>query len=188
MTEVILSRACGPYDGYEAKESSMQTQPNTIAELAIAMPRAIETLEKLGIDYCCNGRQSIAEACHRADITVEELLTLIPAKEKPGRRDWAAESLVLLSQFIVRTHHQYTRDTLPTLRRLAMKVREKHGVRHPELAEVERLVFQLSADLIPHLSKEEEMLFPYIAALEEAAAIGREPHRPRLERPVTPSA
>ena len=40
-----------------------------------------------------------------------------------------------------------------------------HGQRHPELAEVRRLVAELRFDLEPHLLKEEGVLFPAIAAL-----------------------
>ena len=156
----------------------MQTQPNTIAELAVAMPQAVGTLEKLGIDYCCNGTRSIADACAHAGITTDELLALIPARNATSEHDWLAEPMSSLIHFIVHTHHEYTRQTLATLQILAMKVREHHGPRHPELSEVERLVYQLSTDLLPHMLKEEQVLFPYIASVEEAAMLGKEPPMP----------
>jgi len=156
----------------------MQTQPNTIADLAVAMPRAIATLDKLRIDYCCNGGQSIAEACNGAGITPEELLALIPSAETPSDVDWTAEPMSALIQFIVRTHHEYTRTTLATLQRLATKVREHHGPNHSELLVVERLVHELANDLLPHMLKEEQVLFPYIVNVEEAAMLGNEPPMP----------
>ena len=156
----------------------MQTQPNTIAELAVAMPRAIGTLDKLGIDYRCNGARSIAEACNHAGITAEELLAMIPAVETSTEVDWTAEPMSALIKFIVHTHHEYTRTTLATLQHLATKVRERHGPNHRELSEVERLVHQLAADLLPHLLKEEQVLFPYIAHVEEAAMLAKEPPMP----------
>lgn len=156
----------------------MQTQPNTIAELAVAMPRAIATLDKLGIDYCCNGAQSIADACNRAGITAEELLALIPAAAASTEVDWTAEPMSALIRFIVQTHHDYTRRTLATLQHLATKVRERHGPNHAELSDVERLVHALVADLLPHMLKEEQVLFPYIANVEEVAMLAKEPPMP----------
>jgi regulator of cell morphogenesis and NO signaling len=157
----------------------MQTRPNTIAELAVAMPQAVGTLEKLGIDYCCNGGRSIADACHSAGITTDELLALIPAAQNATpETDWAVEPMSSLVRFIVGTHHHYTRETLATLQHLATKVREHHGPNHSELSVVERLVHQLAADLVPHMLKEEQVLFPYITAVEEAAMLGSEPPMP----------
>lgn len=156
----------------------MHTQPNTIAELAVAMPQAVGTLERLGIDYCCNGGRTIAEACHGAGVTPDELLSLIPAQNATAETDWSAEPMSSLIHFIVSTHHSYTRETLAMLQHLATKVREHHGPNHAELADVEQLVHQLAADLFPHMLKEEQVLFPYIAAIEEAAMVGKEPPIP----------
>ena len=156
----------------------MQTQTNTIAELAVAMPHVIGTLDRLGIDYCCNGTRSIAEACLGAGITADELLALIPAQDGTPACNWKTEPMSSLIRFIVQTHHEYTRETLATLQHLATKVRDHHGPRHAELAEVQRLVFQLTTDLLPHMLKEEQVLFPYIIATEEAAGLGKEPPAP----------
>ena len=45
-----------------------------------------------------------------------------------------------------------------------------HGQRHPELAEVARLVSDLRADLEPHMAREERVLFPAIRELAEGPA------------------
>jgi regulator of cell morphogenesis and NO signaling len=156
----------------------MQTQPNTIAELAVAIPRAIGTLDKLGIDYCCNGNRSIADACNRAGLTPDELLALIPEAGTASDVDWTVEPMSSLIQFIIHTHHDYTRETLATLQHLAARVREHHGPNHSELSEVEKLVYQLATDLLPHMLKEEQVLFPYIAKVEEASMLGTEPPMP----------
>ena len=48
---------------------------------------------------------------------------------------------------------------------LADKVAGVHGGRHPELAEVRDLVVALRDDLLPHMDKEELVLFPAIRRL-----------------------
>jgi regulator of cell morphogenesis and NO signaling len=50
------------------------------------------------------------------------------------------------------------------------KVISVHGDNHPELHEAGKLFELLSADLTPHMFKEEQVLFPYIEALANAGA------------------
>jgi regulator of cell morphogenesis and NO signaling len=54
-----------------------------------------------------------------------------------------------------------------------------HGERHPELAEVQRLYNELRADLEPHLTREEQELFPMIRQLA-ATTGGPESHDPAI--------
>jgi regulator of cell morphogenesis and NO signaling len=49
------------------------------------------------------------------------------------------------------------------------KVARVHGANHPELLKVERLFTALRDDLMPHLDKEEQILFPFIRGLESGA-------------------
>lgn len=151
------------------------THANTIGELAVAMPEAIPVLEKLGIDYCCHGDQRVQAACIAAGITADELLQLIgTAVKPPAARAWEAEPAGALINYIVEAHHAYTRQALQTLQKLAEKVRNAHGQNHPELLVVERLVAELTADLIPHMLKEEQVLFPFVEKLEDAVTKQRE--------------
>jgi regulator of cell morphogenesis and NO signaling len=148
------------------------TNANTIGELAVAMPEAIPVLERLGIDYCCHGEQRVQAACSAAGITADELLQLIGLAEKPilPGRAWEAEPAGAMIAHIVETHHAYTRQAVFTLQKLAEKVRNAHGERHPELLVVERLIAELTTELVPHMLKEEQVLFPFIEKLETALA------------------
>ena len=144
---------------------------NTIAELAIAMPHAIPVLERLGIDYCCHGKQSVQQACATAGVTTDELLHLIHGTPAAGEeRAWDGISMTDITKFIVDTHHAYTRQALMTLKMLSEKVANAHGTRHAELIPLQKLVNDLVGDLLPHMLKEEQVLFPYIFALDEAIA------------------
>src|SRR5437588_8999777 len=147
------------------------TSSHTIGELAVAMPEAIPILERLGIDYCCHGEQRVQAACSAAGITADELLQLIGAVEKPPvGRAWETEPVAGLIAYIIDAHHAYTRQAVQTLQKLAEKVRIAHGERHPELLVVERLIAELTTDLIPHMLKEEQVLFPFVEKLDEALA------------------
>jgi regulator of cell morphogenesis and NO signaling len=148
---------------------------NTVAELAIALPAAIPVLERLKIDYCCHGNQSIEKACGSVGITPEQLLNLINKEPVGGDvRSWDDVPLTALISFIVDTHHAYTRSTLSNLQGLASKVVKAHGAGHPELVTIEGLVAEATNDLLPHMMKEEQILFPYVAELERAQVSGKE--------------
>src|SRR5947209_1542910 len=84
---------------------------NTVAELAIALPRAIPVFQRLKIDFCCNGGQTIQQACAAVGITGEELMDLIGREPAaPDARSWDDASLTSIIRFIVDTHHAYTRQ------------------------------------------------------------------------------
>ena len=49
------------------------------------------------------------------------------------------------------------------------KVREKHGSKHREIGEIEKLFADVTCEMLMHMQKEEQILFPYIVALERSA-------------------
>lgn len=145
----------------------------TIGQFAIEEPRAIGVLESLGIDYCCHGNRPVGEACRDAGITLDELLSAVgTAPAEATVRDWSASSLKELQDFIIQTHHVFTRDMLTTVSQLAVKVAQRHGEHHPEVLQVEVLVQQMVSDLLPHMMKEEMVLFPFVEQLEAGNGTG----------------
>lgn len=148
----------------------------TVADLALAAPSSIPVFERLGIDYCCNGREELSLACREAGVTVQELTEMIDGQEAVCPiRDWKDEPVTELIRFIVATHHHFTRTSLEALQPLAANVRELHGERHPELEEVEQLVDELAGDLIPHMAREERILFPYVTNMVRAIQTDSDP-------------
>ena len=147
----------------------------TIGEIAAEMPVAIRVFEAWKIDYCCGGKRPLAEACAAVGKSIEEFAAAVEsAVIVPDAKstDWASASLRTVSAHIVGTYHQYTREELATFAPLAAKVLSVHGERRPELVEVVSLVRELTADLLPHMLKEDQVLFPYVAQLEAAAENG----------------
>ena len=67
------------------------------------------------------------------------------------------------------THHALLRQELPRLKGLIDKVAAAHGDSHPELGELRQVFAALQAELEPHMFKEEQILFPAIRQLEQAA-------------------
>ena len=145
----------------------------TVRELALENAAATRVFEKVGIDYCCGGNRTLEQACHAADISVEQVLKSLeeaqlspPANAKD--RNWQTEPLGDLVSHITTTHHKYTRDEIARLTPLFAKVCSVHGANHPELLELREIFSGLAQELTVHLMKEEMVLFPYIIRMEEA--------------------
>ena len=150
----------------------MDLTNKSIGQLAVEMPHIIGTLERWKIDYCCHGSQSVEEALAGAGVPAEELVKVIGGDRGDRGTDWRKTSLQELLRFILDTHHVYTRQATDTVWQLAHKVATRHGERHHEVVMVRDLVIQLVNDLMPHLMKEEEILFPYVIALEQSIQDG----------------
>jgi regulator of cell morphogenesis and NO signaling len=139
----------------------------------ITVPGATRVFEQFGVDYCCGGARALSDACQRANLSVAEIIAKLEAAESalvPGDkpRDWQAESPTSLAAHIIDTHHFFTKQELLRLEKLLNKVWSQHGENHPELQTLRQTFERLKQGLTPHMLKEEQVLFPYIARLEEA--------------------
>jgi regulator of cell morphogenesis and NO signaling len=146
---------------------------NTIRDLAVGIPGATRVFENFGIDYCCGGHRTLADACQTASLPVEDLVRSLGEAERVSQsggegRDWQRESLKSLAEYIIDTHHVFTRRELDRLEKLFDKVCARHGETYSELFEARRAFAHLKRDLIPHMLKEEQVLFPYITRMEVA--------------------
>jgi regulator of cell morphogenesis and NO signaling len=137
----------------------------TLGDLVAANPAAARVLERFGLDYCCRGGRTLADACAAAGIDATVVASDLDDLAVGGDTTWTTLDAPALADHIVDSHHRYLHEELPLIEALAAKVRSVHGERHPELADVARLVRALRADLEPHLLKEERVLFPAIHAL-----------------------
>jgi regulator of cell morphogenesis and NO signaling len=149
------------------------TGTSKVREIVRASPRAAKVFEEAGVDYCCGGESSLNEACIRAGATPDAILERLRAKVEqagPDEVNWAAASLTTLAHYIVEQHHRYVRNAIPRVSSLLEKVRARHGASHPELIEIEERFLELAQELQMHMHKEEQILFPYIEALDGSAA------------------
>ncbi|MBS1873829.1 MAG: hemerythrin domain-containing protein [Acidobacteria bacterium] len=84
--------------------------------------------------------------------------------------DLSSKPLRDVIEHVVSTHHVYLREELPYLERMIGKMAANHGKDTPFLVTAQRIILELKEDLLAHLAKEEQVLFPYVAQLEEAGA------------------
>jgi regulator of cell morphogenesis and NO signaling len=144
-----------------------------VRDLASTNPAAARIFERFGIDYCCGGDKSLAEACSAAKIDLAQVAEEL--KEPPQRydeRDWQKAPLQELTKYIVEKHHGFVRQEIARLLPLFAKAIEVHGKKHAELEQIHTSFQSLAEELTLHLMKEERMLFPYIEDLQAAADCG----------------
>lgn len=151
-----------------------------VKEIVVANPGATQILEDAGVDYCCGGNRSLHDACAHAGVPAEEILNRLResrAQTVPGDADWISAPLGELTRHIREQHHHYVRKAIPRIENLLKKVKAEHGGKHSEIAEIEGLFLSLGQEMIMHMQKEEQILFPYIDALERSS-LGNEPLEP----------
>jgi regulator of cell morphogenesis and NO signaling len=157
------------------------TKTKTVREYAIETPQTIPVFEKLGIDYCCGGNRSLEEACATAKVSFDQVMAQIEAAiatpVRPSDKELRSGSLAEMISHIVRTHHVFVRTQIPDINALIEKVYTKHGANHPELTTIRNVYRGLGEELMAHLMKEENILFPYIERMEESV-LQREPVLP----------
>ncbi|MEW6583424.1 MAG: iron-sulfur cluster repair di-iron protein [Actinomycetota bacterium] len=137
----------------------------TVAELVIERPSRTRVFERHGVDYCCGGKRTLAQACARrgvdASAVVAELeLEAAAGTGAPDGVDWSGAPLAELCDHIVDTHHEFLRAELPRLSAMVDKVARVHGAERPEMPVVRDVFEAMRAELEAHLVDEEERLFP----------------------------
>jgi regulator of cell morphogenesis and NO signaling len=146
----------------------------SVGEIVAADSRTAGVFDKFGIDFCCGGRRSLAEACRAAaadQSLVVQALDALPPPETDAE-DVARWPLDRVIDHIVSTHHAYVRAALPTIAGYLAKLEQVHGAAHPELKAIEDVFARLSHELEMHMLKEEQILFPYVDDLVEWDAKG----------------
>jgi regulator of cell morphogenesis and NO signaling len=149
-------------------------ESTTIGDIVAADFRTAAVFERFGIDFCCGGRRSVAEACRSVAADPGEVIAALSTLPQDLAEDdtsrWPVNRLI---DHIVATHHGYVRRALPAISRHLAKLHEVHGERHPELSRVADVWREAAAELTQHMMKEEQVLFPYIRVLA-----ARDPRRP----------
>jgi regulator of cell morphogenesis and NO signaling len=140
--------------------------------LAVQVPGAARVFEQFDIDYCCRGNIPLSEACDRAGLRLEDVLSSLKcAQQEPAPSEgWSQAPLAALAGHIVEKHHAFTKAETSRLEALFAKVSAKHGGSHPELVSMQATFSEMANELRTHMMKEENILFPYLRAMEKAGA------------------
>lgn len=155
----------------------MEMTSTPLGELARAHPSATRVFLRHRLDFCCGGRQSLADACAKAGLDAREIARELVTEAAGAEEEtsWELRSAGELADHIVRRYHEPLRRDLPPLVEAARKVERVHAGKPAVPVGLADQLARFWTALESHMAKEEQVLFP---ALRGGA------HGDRLTMPV----
>lgn len=140
-----------------------------VGELVAEDFRRAHIFSQFGIDFCCGGGKPLSVACERAEVEPDKVIAALEEAALVGSREDELNQFPLgqLIDYIETTHHQYVRAKAPLLIEYSEKMVRAHGEHYAEIIPFAGWVRALIEELMPHLIKEEKILFPAIRALSQ---------------------
>jgi regulator of cell morphogenesis and NO signaling len=153
------------------------TPATKLGDIVAARPALARVFERLGLDYCCGGQQTLGAACTRKKLNAPTVVAMLEAaaadvEAGPTEVDAAGMTLTQLADHIEQTHHTYLKAELPRLVEMAGRVALKHSWRDARLPAVHETVVALAEEMFSHMQKEERVLFPIIRQIDAGATDG----------------
>ncbi|MCB9914850.1 MAG: iron-sulfur cluster repair protein YtfE [Planctomycetes bacterium] len=137
---------------------------STLADLAVRFAGASRVFHRHGLDYCCNGRIPLHEACLRRELDPNVLLAELreaagAASTGPGPVDGPLPQLI---QHLLDHYHEPHRAEVPRLVEMATRVEAVHGDKPECPRGLAAHLSHMGQELEMHMQKEEQVLFPMI--------------------------
>ena len=141
------------------------TPRTSLAELAASHAGASRVFHRHGLDFCCHGQRSLAEACEPKGLDADALvaeLELEIGSDQAGFERWNEQPLDVLIPHLLERFHAGHREELPRLLAMARKVEAVHGDKAGCPRGLAAHLEHVSEALEEHMQKEEQVLFPMI--------------------------
>lgn len=134
----------------------------TVGRIAATLPGAAGVFQDHGVDFCCGGDQTLAEAAARRAIDVDAIISELAVACPAGNAKEFADDVpsTQLIEHIKTRYHVTHLQELPWLIRLAGKVEAAHRYNAVVPAGLGDLLTRLRAEMIIHQKREEAVLFP----------------------------
>ncbi len=138
----------------------------TLREIAVTQPGSTSVFLARGLDFCCGGGRTLADACLEKGLDPDAVASAILANalERGDLTRLADMSLSDLTSLIETRYHARLRADLPELIALASKVERVHREKASCPKGLAGMLRQLEEGALEHLAKEEQVLFPMIRA------------------------
>ena len=146
----------------------------TVADYVTENIKTAHIFKKHGIDFCCGGNISIEKACAKKNVDQEVLekeLNQVDAL-RDVIEDYNKWELDFLMIYIENVHHTYVKESIPLISEYANKVAKVHGHHYSQVLKINQLFHEVANELLAHMQKEEEILFPFIKQLVDAKKEG----------------
>ncbi len=138
----------------------------TLGEIAAWGPNARGVLLRHQLDFCCGGRQTLADACSTAGLDGPEIAVELEQAQQvtPDHTDWWEEPLGELVTHILERFHRPLPAQLDSVVAAAEKVERVHASKPSCPNGLGAHLREVRAELASHMAKEEQVLFPALAA------------------------
>ena len=137
-----------------------------VGRIAATLPGAAGVFQDHGVEFCCGGDQTLADAAARRALDVEAIISEIaaagPARDAMEFAD-DVPSARLIEHIKTRYHAIHLRQ-LPWLIRLAGKIEAAHRHNAVVPAGLGDLLARLREEMTVHQKREEAVLFPMMLA------------------------
>ena len=144
------------------------TKERTVADYVTENIKTAHVFKKYGIDFCCGGGISLEKACKKHGIELDQIEQELLSVDTIGyMNNYDKWDLGFLIDYIVNIHHRYVNESLPIIFQYANKVAKVHGHHYTEVVKINDLFHEVANELLTHMQKEEQILFPYIKQLTE---------------------
>jgi regulator of cell morphogenesis and NO signaling len=144
----------------------------TIGDIACELPGATAVFHAHRLDFCCGGGKPLREAIAKRGADQGAVLAGLAALAPRGadEQDWrGVASPALIEHILVRFHERH-REQLPELIRLARRVEHVHGERPECPRGLADHLEVMASELVSHMEKEEQILFPMLQTSNPMAA------------------
>jgi regulator of cell morphogenesis and NO signaling len=156
------------------------TADTLVKDIVNEIPKTSDVFKKNRIDFCCGGNIPLSQAVVQNGLSIETLieeLKVVYEKSTPADTDlevWTNSDSNSIIDHIISNYHRVSEEELTQLSPYVTKVSRVHGDNHPELVKVHELFYEFKKELIEHMIKEEEVVFPLIRKLAENTVENRE--------------
>jgi len=138
---------------------------SVIGDIVAKNYKTAEVFRSYGVDFCCKGNRTLKDLSGSENIVMEKLigdLERVISEGKDSNTDYDKWPLDLLADFIEKKYHRYIEEKIPVITEYLTKVCKLHGQGYNELYKIHEIFSSSSEDLLHHMMKEENILFPYI--------------------------
>lgn len=145
-----------------------------IGQIAVQWPGATAVFRRLRLDFCCGGQLSLQQAARAKGLDPQAVLTELSGLQRNDNLPDITQPAALVAHIIER-YHEVHRQQLPELIRMARRVEAVHR-EHPLVpAGLADLLEDMQQELLAHMAKEEQILFPMLCHM---------PAHPLASRPI----
>ena len=134
-----------------------------IGQIVVELPGATAVFRRLKLDFCCGGQISLRQAVADKNLDLAAVVGELASLQRSDALPAAITPTELVDHILTR-YHAVHREQLPELIRMARRVEAVHR-ENPDVPQgLADLLEQAEAELLDHMEKEEQIIFPNIKA------------------------